>query len=67
MFLIPGHRPEPHLDVRTDRRLSKIAQAVARNLAAAHAERIETPVRVRGVPLAYQEVNVSNFEQIVAQ
>ena len=63
----PRGPAEPHLDVRTDRRLSKIAHAVAPILAAAHAERIETPVRIRGVPLAYQEVNVSNFEQIVTQ
>jgi hypothetical protein len=40
---------------------------VAPILAAAHAERIETPVRIRCVPLEYQEVNVSNFEQIVTQ
>ena len=65
MFLTPGHRPEPHLDVRTDRRLSKIAHAVAPILAAAG--RLETPVRIGGVPFAYQEVNVSNLEQIVTQ
>jgi hypothetical protein len=40
---------------------------VAPILAAAGAERLETPVRIRGVPSAYQEVNVSNLEQMVTQ